>query len=190
MKSYRLWAALTLAVMMLVLSGCLNMESKEYRFSVKPDGSGEGKILFNNIVSQDDDGNDVSEADFSELIDGYIEGNAWEEDHPGYNVTGKRLFVEDGKLMGEITFTFTALDSIGFLTFPGCDCAPILYQLGQMDESYRESNGKTMGDANNPSFIAWDSGTKEFAFQTTVLGDMEGTRSLAKQYQEWEAGKK
>ena len=49
-----------LALLIWALTGCLSTESKEYRFKVKPDGSGEGTITFNNIVSQDDDERDVS----------------------------------------------------------------------------------------------------------------------------------
>ena len=95
MKLLRRLAILIFSLTLLTLTGCLSTEYKEYTFKINSDGSGEGEILFYNIVSVEDDGKDVSFKDFGELVTDYIEGTNFENDNPNYQVTNKELFEKD-----------------------------------------------------------------------------------------------
>lgn len=61
----------------LFLSGCLTTENKFYSFKINSDGSGSGSIIFENVVSQEDEEKDVSFKDFGELIDDYVKGTVF-----------------------------------------------------------------------------------------------------------------
>ncbi len=178
-----------LVLLLLALTGCLNVESKEYRFTVKPDGSGEGTITFVNIISQDDDGRDVSLKDFGELVTDYLEGSSFEDQNASYSVTGKRLYEKDGKLNGEVTFTFESLDSIGFFRTADCDCAPVLFATSKLQETFVESNGRDLNETMSIPLISWDAKVKEYTFKTRGLDDTTGTRSLLAQWKKWKTDK-
>ena len=51
----RLVAPFTLLLTAILLSGCLTVETKEYRITLKSDHSGEAVIKFVNILSEADD---------------------------------------------------------------------------------------------------------------------------------------
>ena len=181
----KLLSVIALSVMLAALTGCLSTESKEYRFKVKPDGSGEGTITFNNIVSQDDEERDVSFKDFGELVTDYLEGSSFEDSNPNYQVTGKRLYEKDGKLNGEVTFTFESLDAIGFFRTADCDCAPVLYPTSNLQETLGETNGTNLSETMNVPLISWGADTKEYFFKTTAQEDLANTRSLLSHWQNW-----
>lgn len=172
-----------------LLTGCLTTESKQYSFKVKPDGSGEGSITFINIVSQDDDGRDVSFKDFGELVTDYLEGSSFEDANANYTVTGKRLYEKDGKLNAEVTFTFESIDNIGFFRTADCECAPVLFSTSSLQETLTESNGRNLNESMNVPLISWDASTKEYNFKTTVLDDTSNTRSLLAHWQKWKKEK-
>jgi len=186
----KLLLATTFVWPLIFLTGCLTSESKEYRFQVNPDGSGTGTITFVNIVSQDDEERDVSFKDFGELVTDYLEGSDFEDQNSAYHVTGKRLFERDGKLMGEIAFSFGSLDSIGFFRQPNCDCCPTLLYSEAFQETYAESDGKYLGETSATPFIQWAPGTKEFYVKTTVLDDLSNTRALLTHWQDWKKNDK
>ena len=186
---FRLIALLGVTAFAILLSGCLGTQYKEYRFRVKADGSGEGTVRFVNIVSQDEDDRDVSFKDFATLVTDYLDGTSFESDNPGYHVTGKRLLEENGVLVGEVSFTFTSLDSVGFLTVPNCACAPIFYLMGQSQETYVESNGRHSGESAKTPFVVWDAGTTEITVKTSLMSDVSGARDLVSHYQSWKEKK-
>lgn len=176
-----------------VLSGCIVPETKEYRFKLNPDGSGSGTVTFVNLVSQDDDERDVSFKDFSELVTDFLQGTDFEDQNPAYHVTNKRLFEKDGKLMGEVAFTFSSLDSVGFFRQPNCDCCPTLLYAEAFQENYVGSDGKFLGDTTSSPFgngsatpfIVWPAGAREFYVKTSVLENLDNTHSLLAYWQDW-----
>jgi hypothetical protein len=174
-----------LLLSVIIFSSCLTSEFKEYRFKINPDGSGSGKIKYTNIMSQDDDGENVSFKDFDELITEWIEGTSFEDENPYLNVTDKRLFEENGVLCGEVTFTFNSIDSIGFLRIKDCACAPLMYYLGALSETFVNSNGAYLGEKTDMPFIQWDGNTKDIYFKTQVQEDTEDCRSLLALYNLW-----
>jgi hypothetical protein len=185
-----------LAALAALLSGCLGVEKKEYRFTLNPDGSGSGMIRYVNLVSIDDNSGsdsskDVSFKDFAALISDYVEGTKFEEDNPHFKVTGKKLLEENGVLIGEVTFTFASFDSIGFFRRPKCDCCPVLYfnRTEAGDETITETNGRLVEGVASIPFVEWEGGAREFTFKTTVLSDLSGTRSMVEHYRTWKAKK-
>lgn len=192
----RIAAFIMLAAVAVMLGGCLGVEKKEYRFTLNPDGSGSGVIRYVNIVSIDDNSGteqakDVSFKDFAELVSDYLEGAKFEDDHPYLKVTGKRLLEENGVLVGEVTFTFASLDSVGFFRRAQCDCCPVLYfnKTESGDETVTETNGRLVEGVAASPFIEWEGNTREFTFKTTALSDLSGTRSLVEYHRTWKAKK-
>ncbi len=79
MKSFlRISMLIVFSLVLINLTGCLSTEYKEYIFEINSDGSGEGEIIFYNLVSVEDDEKDVSFKDFGELVSDYIEGTNFE----------------------------------------------------------------------------------------------------------------
>ena len=175
-KSASLFTALI--IFSFAASGCLTTQYKEYSYKVNKDGSGSGKILFYNIVSQLDDGKNVSFKDFGELVDDYLNGTRFEDDNPKLKVTGKKLFEKDGMLMGEVAFNFENRDSIGFFITKNCDCSPIRYHLSNYNETFIESNGKWLGGDGNFSAICREDGSGERYLKTGAQGGGTEANSL------------
>ena len=173
-----------IVMLCLFISSCLTTEFKEYRISVNPDGSGQGSIKFVNIVSEDDEGKDVTKTDFDDLISNYINGSTFENDNPHYNVIKKDLFEEDGVLYGLVEFTFSDLTDIGFYHYKNSDCAPIMYYMGALSETLVETNGEYLGTDVFP-VIVWEPGTNEFFMETTFNCDMSNAHSLLTHYDLW-----
>ncbi|MCF7918768.1 MAG: hypothetical protein K9N06_02510 [Candidatus Cloacimonetes bacterium] len=168
-----------------LLTGCLTSEFKEYRFRINADGSGSGSIKFVNLVSEEDDGKDVSFSDFDELVNNYLQGDTFENDNPLKSVTSKILFEENGVLCGKVEFTFANYQENGFFKYEGNSCAPVMYYLGDLGETFIESDGEHYaGDADIP-IIIWAPDTKEFYFKTNVKDDMTDAHNLLELYNLW-----
>lgn len=169
--------------LLLVLSGCLTTEFKEYRFKINSDGSGSGKITFVNIVSEEDEGENVAFKDFGELMKDYIDGQKFELDHRHYNVTSKKLVESNGVLNGVVEFTFTHADSIGFWRYN--ESAPWLYYMGSLSETLIQTDGEYLGNNREFPLICWHPGTQEFFFKTSVKEDMSDAHGMLPLYKTW-----
>ena len=183
-KYYRLISIILFFVTVFFATGCLTTEFKEYRFSLNDDGSGEGSIIFHNIVSVEDDNQDVSIKDFDELLSDYIKGNRFELDNPNYKVTDKVLFEDKDVLSGKITFSFSNIDSIGFFKDENCDCSSLIYYLGDFGETLIESNGTTLVESKNIPVILWNRDTTDIYFKTIVQENLELAHSLLPLYKQ------
>jgi hypothetical protein len=167
------------------LSGCLTVESKEYLFLVRPDGSGQGRIIFENISSAQENETEQDQAtkDYTTLLTDYVKGKRFEGDNPAlYNVK-KRLYEQDGKLFAEVTFDFSSYEDVGLFRLEGT--GPWMYHTGvttgMATEQYDTSNG-TFGGAKMP-VIFWKEGTAEFRIRTRLDEPEKGvTRSLLPLY--------
>ncbi len=181
-KYYRLISIILFLIPVFFATGCLTTEYKEYRFSLNDDGSGEGSITFHNIVSVEDDNQDVSINDFDELLSDYINGNRFELDNQNYKVTDKELYEDNDVLSGKITFSFSNIDSIGFFKDDNCNCSPLIYYLGDFGETLIESNGTTLVESKNIPIILWDRDTTDIYFKTIVQENLEQAHSLLPLY--------
>ncbi len=185
MKLLRRLTILIFSLTLFTLTGCLSIEYKEYTFKINSDGSGEGEILFYNIVSVEDDEKDVSFKDFGELVSDYIEGTNFENNNPNYQVTNKELFEKDSVLVGKVEFTFTNFMDIGFFKSEDCDCSPLMYYMGDFGETFSESNGNYLGEEKNFPIIIWKANEDEIYIKTIVQDDLTGTHSLLNLYRTW-----
>ena len=178
-------ALLSIFSIVFISSGCLTVEFKEYIIRMKTDRSGEATIRFVNILSEADDTTDVSSDDFQQLIEFYLEGNQLEKDNPGYRNAKKRLYEQDGVLVGEITFTFDSLSALRIFKLD--KDSPYMYFVGHplSSEQFVESNGSYGRDWMPVVF--WPKDTKELSLKTKVVSEVSHQRSLLKNFKAWQS---
>ena len=106
-------------------------------------------------------------------------------------MTGKKLYEENGVLVGEVKFTFSSADSVGFFRVGKDACAQWMYFVKTKNgqETVTESNGSVVTDVADSPFLLWNSGTQEFTFKSTLMTDTAGARNLAPLHKNWK-GKK
>lgn len=179
MYKYKISEILFTLILIISIQGCLTIETKEYSFKLKKGNSGEGKIKYINIMRTIDSlGSD--ETDYQELINTYLHGSKPEDELLGVRNVKKRLFEEDNKLCGEISFDFDDITKLKFYDYKG---EVWCYYLGTAQvnlfgntEAYFSSNG-TYGGESLPVMF-WDNDQKTFEFKTTVTQPSEKTTSL------------
>lgn len=179
---------LLLALLCLVISSCLTTEFKQYIFKINADGSGIGTIKFINIVSQEDEEQNVSTTDFDELVNSYINGTTFEEANPYFNVISKKLYEENGVLNGQVEFTFDDFQDFGFYHYQHSEHAPVMFYLGSLSEGLLETNGEYLGgdEENKIPMIVWAPGTTEFTFKTSVKDEMSNVHPLLNLFNLWD----
>jgi hypothetical protein len=175
---------IALAITTLIISGCLTVEKKEYTFEFTGENSGRLTIRYINIMSIMDDGLDVSETDFDELISSYLHGNEIEEEYPLAIISGKRLYEENNMLCAEVIIDFPDLAAVKLYQFD--EDSPFIYALCQClsSESYKESNGHFA--SNEVPIVIWPAETRTLVLTTSVTEPDETTMSLLPQYREWQ----
>jgi hypothetical protein len=173
-----------LLLLIVLLSGCLDVKETEYSFKLYEDGAMTGMIKFNGFVSCLDDDEDVSEDDFNTLLNDYIMGDVYENDHPYMEFHDREFLVADGSLNAEVSFTMDNAAEGGFLIDSHCRCAPIYLVLPDDYKPVIYSNGEVSED---DIFIRWPTGTREFILRVGSESDFEGSISLAPRYEAWKA---
>ena len=191
MKLSHLLILASILVGLVLMTGCITVEKKEYRFKLNADGTGDGTIRYVNILSSDDNGKDVSFKDFAELVTDYLQGMKFEDDYPAFHVTGKKLLEENGLLIGEVAFTFASFDSVGFLHHAKCDCCPVQYFINtdKGKETVTESNGSVVTTVAPSPFIEWEPKIHDLTLKTTLMDDTTGARSMISYYRSWKEKK-
>ncbi len=174
---------LTILLMIIGLSSCLTVEKKEYTYQITGNNSGKLTIKYINIYSIMDDGKDVSESDFKELLDKYLNGTQVMEDFPAAENIKTRLFEENGQLCGEITLEFNDLNSARLYQYQkGC---PIMMNISTAfdSETYLSSNGE-YGNDHMP-VVFWPSDAKKLVVTTLVSTPDENSTSMLDDYKAW-----
>lgn len=173
------------AVLAFLISSCLTVEKKKYKFEITGKNSGKLTITYVNIFSQMDDSTDVSEEDFDELINDYINGTKIEDAFPLASEVTKRLYEENGKLNAEVTMNFASLEAVRLYQLD--KKSPICLNVGQtIDSETFESTNGTYGNKDYMNVVFWSPKAKVFEVTTTVneFND-EDCVSLVKQYRRW-----
>ena len=167
-----------------LLPGCLIVDTKQYHITLRTGGTGEARIVFNDIQSETDDTVDVSKVDFNQLIDLYLHGSQFERDNPGYRNVEKQLYERDGKLSGEVRFEFDSLAVMRLFRYD--DGGPIMYFVGSplSSEIMLETNG-TYGRDWMP-IVFWPKGTTELHIKTRVVSQGSYHKSLLALFKAWE----
>ncbi|GAB1431882.1 hypothetical protein MASR2M29_05070 [Spirochaetota bacterium] len=164
----------------ILLSGCLAVAEKEYEWTVNPDGSGSGVIIWRDLFSLDSEDSDNSAQTFVELINDYINGHTFESENPGLKNVQKRLFMEDQKLCAAISFDFSSLLDAGFYRYQ--NEGPVMRALDK-DESFLSSSGNW--EEVFP-VVFFDIAKKSLKLKTRVSDPTaSGAHSLAQYYSAW-----
>jgi len=161
------------------LSGCLTCERKEYKFELKGKNAGRLTINYINIMSKKDKEEmtayEEANADFTELMDKYINGDEVEKDYPEAKLVKKELYEENGQLCGRVILEFSDLSQIKLYRHEGK--GPYMFYTSLLSsETFKESNG-TKGPDYMP-VIFWPEGSKNLNYSTSVEGPSEKTTSL------------
>lgn len=166
--------------LMLSLTACLTVETKEYTFELKSYNSGTLTITYFNILSQLDDEKDVSEIDFAELTDKYLNGTELEGSYPNASNFRKRLWVQDDKLCGEIKMDFADLEAVKLYKMD--NKSPYILNIKGLinSETFLESNGKFAGE--EIQLVVWDKKMKVLKLKTQISTPDETHLSMVNAY--------
>jgi hypothetical protein len=174
---------LALAFFAFLLSSCLTVEKKEYKWEITGPSSGTLTITYINIMSDMDDSLDVTEADFNEVLNDYLYGTYIDERYPMASNIEKRLFVKDNQLWGEVIMQFDNLEAVHLYQHDKKGPFMFCVNTAEDSESYGESNGEYGGDYMPVVF--WPVKSKELNLTTLINEETETTLSLAEQYYKW-----
>jgi len=182
MRKFSLFCML-FAFVVFILSGCLTVEKKLYKFEFTGENSGILTIDYINIMSIMDDTLDVSKEDFDELLSDYIYGDQIESEFPEAQNLQKDLYEKDGMLCAKITMEFTELSDVLLYQYKGQ--GPYMKYLGgALDTEYfYDANGEFGGE--NMPVIFWESDLSILDLVTEVTAPDETTVSLIDKYREW-----
>lgn len=176
---FKITASLIAVAFLFTLSSCLHVEKKQYTFELTGENSGKLTIKYINIFSnKESDTLDISEKDYDELVNQYLEGGKLEEDYPGARNFKKRIFEENGVLCGEVTMDFENLDVVKLFRYD--KSSPMMYYYkGANDEKFIETNGKT---TNSMPVVFWDKTMKKLVLTTKQDEVSASSVSLVEQY--------
>ncbi len=168
----------------LSLSGCLMVESKEYTFHLNSDGSGTGRIVFRNIGSISEDTTDYSVVDYKELLEDYLHGKSFEDEHYLLENVTKRIYQNGDQLDGEISFTFGRPSDVGLYRYK--DTGPWMLYGGKFKSLAGEKIAKTNGTYGGEEMpvIFWDADATDFTVKTDLGAPGRNSTSLLKHYLE------
>lgn len=181
-KSIFLIMIVLFAVMM---SSCLTVEKKEYNFELTGENSGRLTIRYINILSVMDDGQDVTTADFQELLDKYINGDQILQDYPGATNIKTRLFEDNNQLCGEVSLDFADLSSARLYQYDKKSPVMMCISAAYDSETHISSNGSYGNDFMPVVF--WPAGSKKMNVTTSVTVPDETSMSLLDAYHKWKA---
>ncbi|HYM20656.1 MAG TPA: hypothetical protein VEW28_06595 [Candidatus Kapabacteria bacterium] len=176
-----------IAVIAVLLTGCLTAEHKEFRVSLNPDGkSGTATLLFSGIHSeQGNDTSDVTKDDFNSLISEYYQGKKIENSYNGARQFKKRLFLDKDILMGEVTFSFDDISELGFYRYK--NTGPYMYYTladGLFSSGQFEASNGTYAGEKMP-FVFWDEGSRDFYVKVSLSSAQAPEKTLVPQYKAW-----
>ena len=182
MRRYSLLVLLFSAI--IVLSGCLTAQYKEYKFDFKDKTSGTLTITYVNVFSQiydDEDPDSVLNEDFAELAADYLSGNTVESDFPNAKVVSKRLYEDNYQLCGEIVLEFDDISDVNLFKYD--KKGPYQFAIPS-DEDYFDTNGDKPADYMPVVF--WDKKMTNLEVTTFISEPEDTDKSLLST---WKASK-
>lgn len=183
MQNFKLFGIITFLGLFLFCS-CLTVEKKEYTFTLTSKDKGELKIKYINIMSIKDDSVDVSDQDFEELINNYIQGDDILKEYPDTKVKNKRIFEENGVLCGEVILEFNNLDACHLYKYD--KKSPYMFHFKSLDnEGYLSSNGNFGGE--NMPVVFWNKKQKVLQVTSYITKPDNTTISLLHYYKNWQS---
>jgi hypothetical protein len=174
---------LALAFFAFLLSSCLTVEKKEYKWELTGTNSGKLTITYINIMSDMDDETDVSQEDFDELLNDYLYGSYIENRYPMASNIEKRLFVKNNQLWGEVTMEFTDLQAVHLYQHDKKGPYMFCVNTAADSESYEFSDGEYGGEYMPVAF--WDAKSRVLNLTTHIQDEDESMVSLVGPYYKW-----
>lgn len=176
-------SVLVVALVAVILTGCLTVEKKQYTFEFTGKNSGKLTIKYINIMSNVDSAGYTEIVDFDDLVTNYLNGTKIEESYPGATNITKRVFEENGVLCGEVTMEFPNLEAARLYQYD--KKSPFMFYASSVDgETYVESNGVYGGD--NLPVVMWPAKLKKLVVTTSVSKPSdESYVSLLGEYIKW-----
>ena len=174
---------LALAFFAFLLSSCLTVEKKEYKWELTGPNSGKLTITYINIMSDMDDSLDVSQEDFDELLNSYLYGTYIEDHYPMATNIEKRLFARDNQLWGEVIMDFDDLSAVHIYQHEKKGPFMFCVNTAADTETYEGSSGEYGGDYMPVVF--WSAKDNTLDLTTLVQEVDESTLSLVEEYYKW-----
>lgn len=171
-----------LLLLAVVAGGCLTAERKEIIYTINPDSSGTGRIIFHNLMSSEEEGNDVSLRDYQEIVGNYLKGTKFDDFFPELQNKQKRIFEENGVLNGEVSFTFSHYEEVGLFRYNGQ--GPYMYHVGSKADYATEQFESSNGDLYTPRLpvVFWPDTATVFRIVSTIEKPSPESRSLLPLY--------
>ena len=165
---------------LILFTGCLTVDKKEYIIELTDGTSGTLTVKYYNIMSQPDDGKDVSLEDFGILVDDYLNGDKVNENFPNTTIISKELFEANGMLCGKVVLKFNTLKYVKL--YRHHVKGPYMWNIfNSFSEKVETTNGEY--DEDKFSAIFWSENTKIFKISTIANENVEKNVSLLKKYQ-------
>jgi hypothetical protein len=165
-----------LAVLLLLLPGCIIIRTTDHRIRLNKDGSGEGTIRLVDIRT-DARTDSVALGDFATLIAAFNKDSVTDFERDGRKITRKQLVVHGDTLIAEVTYTFPSLGAVEGIHSKGDE---IFVVVGDDREVVR-TNGKIDSWKEKNSRIVWEKDAKRLQYVIREKA-LPPTRSLAAFY--------
>lgn len=167
----------TLLLTWLGCAGCPEIEQITYRFDLR---GGRGTLVAGGIGTSEP----VAAArDFAALVNEYLLGDRFQSDHPGWTVTDRKLFEQDGRLDGRVEFTFPSPYAAGL--YQADKKSGYLWCTGEGTHIV-STNGRQI--PLYPQCVIFDRKLDEAVVTVSTIEPDDAFSSLLPAYQRWDGG--
>jgi len=162
-----------------IATACPKVEKKVYSFDLK---AKTGQLSFENIVT---DSPETGNNDFMDIVNKVIRGSKLEEEHPGWNITEKKLYENEGHLDGKMSFRFTDPSAAGL--YKHDKKSPYIWCASRdEEETIVSTNGMLIVEL--PGCVAWDRKTTQLSVTVRTASLTGAEQPLTEQFNKWSAG--
>ena len=147
--------------LMLFAHGCLLMHSVSYEINANGKGGGSAVVTVDNIKSDALNSTELNE-DKKNLFDVMYKSDDFisQMKSEGKEITSRRLYVEDGKLDGEVHFKFDSIKNVEGIVYE----EPFYYLTLATGDSVISTNGEVI-KTDDYKRILWDNTIKVLKFK-------------------------
>ena len=162
-----------------IATACPKVEKKVYSFDLK---AKTGLLTFENIVT---DSPETGNNDFMDIVNKVIRGDKLEAEHPGWNISDKKLYENEGHLDGKMSFSFTGPSAAGL--YKHDKKSPYIWCASRDDdETILSTNGMLIVEL--PGCVAWDRKQTQLSVTVRTASLTGGEQPLTEQFKRWSAG--
>lgn len=158
-----------------LLTGCLEISQTVYRFDLK---ARTGTMESRDIRT---DSPENAQADFAQLVNEMVLGDAALDEHPTWLVTDRRLEERDGVVVGVMDFRFAEASDVGLYQF---DKKSAYIWCAKEGERIAATNGVVI--PQYPHCVAFSRKEKVFEIAVDQASGTPGSRSLVEELRGWD----